>query len=87
MGNNKWELALDADVYPVFTHHMTTAALSKIQEFKQTMNFIITNFHKYVDLINTDDECDEYIQATQRMKLMIINMSRKWAAEEGITLT
>ena len=86
-GDNQWELALDSDVYPVLTHHMTVAALSKIQEFKESMNLIISNFHKYVDLLNTDDECEEYIEATQRMKLMIINMSRKWAAEEGITLS
>lgn len=85
-GDNQWSLALDKDVYPVLTHHMTTAALAKIEEFRCNMATVLEQFQNYVELLNTDNECEEYLDATQRMKLMIINLSRKWAKEEGISL-
>lgn len=85
-GENQWDLVLDKDVYPVLTHHLTTAALAKIDEFRSSMATVLEQFQNYVELLNTDNECEEYLDATQRMKLMIINLSRKWAKEEGISL-
>lgn len=87
VGNNEWELAFDKDVYPILTHHITTAALSKISEFKDSMHTLINAFHRYVDTVNTDEESEEYMDSVQRIKLMVINLSRRWAREQGIDLS
>jgi hypothetical protein len=87
VGNNEWELALDKDVYPILTHHITTAALTKINEFKDSMHTLFDAFHRYVDTVNTDEDSEEYMDSVQRIKLMVINMSRRWAREQGIDLS
>lgn len=84
LGNNEWEYALDKDIYPVITHHLTTAALSKINEFKESLRNIVDNFHKYVETVNTDEDSEEYQEAIQRLKLMIVNLSQKIVREDGI---
>lgn len=84
LGNNEWEYVLDKDIYPVITHHITTAALSKINEFKESLRSIVNNFHKYVETVNTDEDSEEYQEAIQRLKLMIVNLSQKIVREDGI---
>lgn len=84
LGNNEWEYVLDKDIYPVITHHITTAALSKINEFKESLRYIVDNFHRYVETVNTDEDSEEYQEAIQRLKLMIVNLSQKIVREDGI---
>lgn len=82
MGNGEWILAPDDDVYPLMTHHMTTAALAKLEEFSKSMRYICDNFQRYVNVVNTDDECKEYHDTIQRLKLMVVNMTKKIEAAE-----
>jgi hypothetical protein len=76
--NNTWELALDADVYPAMTHHMTTAALGKMEEHRldipKQLKLKAAEFVKYIDEVNTNDEGDVYNDALERIKLMVINV-------------
>jgi hypothetical protein len=76
--NSTWELALDNDVYPTMTHHMTTAALGKMEEHKKSIpkQFKVkaAEFVKYIDEVNTNDEGDIYNDALERIKLMVINV-------------
>jgi len=82
MGDGEWILAPDDDVYPLMTHHMTTAALAKLEEFSKSMRYICDNFQRYVNVVNTDDECKEYHDTIQRLKLMVVNMTKKIEAAE-----
>ena len=81
-GNNEWILAPDEDVFPLMTHHMTTAALAKLDEFNTSMKYVCSNFQRYVNTVNTDDECKEYNDTIQRLKLMVVNMTQKLEAAE-----
>ena len=82
VGDGKWILAPDSDVYPMMTHHMTTAALAKLEEFKRSLRYMCDSFHSYVNTINTDDECKEYEDTIQRLKLMVVNMTKEIEAAE-----
>ena len=77
VGNGKWKLATDTDVYPTMTHHMTTAAKAKLIEFKRDIRFMCEKFAAYVDSINTDDETEDYRNTLQRLKLLVVNMTRE----------
>lgn len=81
-GDGKWELMADNHVYPIITHHMTTAALAKLEEFKRSMRFMCDNFHTLVDSVNTDDECPEYQAAIYDLKLLVVNMTKQIEAIE-----
>jgi len=81
-GDGEWILAHDRDVYPVMTHHMTTAALAKLEEFNKSMRHICDHFRRFVDIVNTDDECKEYQNTIQRLKLIIVNMTQQIEAAE-----
>ena len=81
-GDGDWELAPDCDVYPLITHHMTTAALAKLEEFKTSMRYICDHFRRYVNIVNTDDECKEYQNSIQRLKILVVNMTQKIEAAE-----
>ena len=86
-GNQEWDLQLDEDVMPLLTHHMTSAALQKVEQFKKDFKVIydkMTQFREYVDDINTNDESPEYQRAINRLKLMLVNLSRKWQREDNI---
>ncbi len=87
VGDGKWILAPDIDVFPIITHHMTTAALAKLEEFKRSLKFMCENFTKYVNTINTDDEGKEYQNTIQRLKLMVVNVTKEIEAMERETLT
>jgi hypothetical protein len=77
VGGGKWQLAPDIDVFPTLTHHMTVAALAKLTEFHRSMRSICDQFQTYVETINTDDECPQYQNTIQRLKLMVVNVSRE----------
>jgi hypothetical protein len=77
VGGGKWQLAPDIDVFPTLTHHMTVAALAKLTEFHRSMRSICDQFQTYVETINTDDECPQYQNTVQRLKLMVVNVSRE----------
>lgn len=81
-GDNEWILAPDNDVFPLMTHHMTTAALAKLEEFKRSMSLICDSFQRYVHTVNSDDDCKEYQDTIQRLKLMVVNMTQKIEAAE-----
>lgn len=78
IGDNHWELALDADVYPTMTHHMTTAALGKMEEHRkqipQSIRTKAQELIKYIDYINTTDEGEIYNETVERLKLVIVNL-------------
>ncbi len=77
IGNGEWELANDYEVLPEMTHHMTTAAFSKLEEFEKSLVLICDKFKKHVQTVNEDDETEEYKRTIQNLKMIIINMSRK----------
>jgi hypothetical protein len=77
VGGGKWHFAQDIDVFPTMTHHMTVAALAKLKEFHRSMRFMCDQFQKYVETVNTDDECPQYQNTIQRLRLMVINVSRE----------
>ena len=77
VGEGKWILAPDNDVFPLMTHHMTTAALAKVEEFKRSLRCMCESFSRYVNSINTDDESKEYQNTLQRLKLLVVNMTKQ----------
>lgn len=88
VGDGNWDFAHDDDVYPLLTHHMTTAALQKAKELKddiQIVNFLYNKlepFIKHVREINEMDyESEEYKSILLRIKLIIVNLTRKWMEE------
>lgn len=85
VGDGKWILAPDGDVYPIMTHHMTTAAIAKLNEFKKSLKFMCDSFQSYVNTINTDDECKQYQDTIQRLKLMVVNMTKEIESAEKDT--
>lgn len=77
VGNGKWKLVTDTDVFPTMTHHMTTAAKSKVQEYTRDLRSICERFEQFVDSINTNDETMDYQNTIQRLKLLVVNMTRE----------
>ena len=74
VGNNKWELAHDDDVFPNITYLMTTAALERFDQFHIQQD---SNSRKYICEVNEeDDESKKYKQAIQTTKYISINVSR-----------
>lgn len=78
VGNGQWEYALDCDVFPEVTHHMTTAALGRLEEDKKTLTAFATAFRAHVQEINENDDGDAFQEALARMKLVIINMCQRF---------
>ncbi len=84
-GDDNWELAYDKDALPVFTHHATCATLQDIITYKKKLRSLqidVQAIYQYLDDVNTaNDMNDNYHDAIQRVKLMIINLTRKWEKE------
>jgi hypothetical protein len=85
VGNDEWDYGLDKDVYKIFTHHATVAALDKIREVKKDVELVkelyhnLRSFEKYVKDVNEMDyESSEYAEILQRIKLIVINLSKRW---------
>lgn len=79
VGNGKWEMDTDNAVIPVVAHHMTTAALQKMEDMKRRkaiddIRMKAKEFIRYIDLINTDDECTEYKDALDNIKVILVNL-------------
>lgn len=90
VGDGKWELAHDDDVFPILTHHMTTAALGKVQEVNKDIELVrelynkLDQFRNHVVNINEMDyESEPYKGVLQRIKLIIVNLTRRWFEENG----
>uniref|UniRef100_A0A6C0CT33 Uncharacterized protein n=1 Tax=viral metagenome TaxID=1070528 RepID=A0A6C0CT33_9ZZZZ len=82
IGDGKWSLELDEDVYTVMTHFLTCAALQSTEEHKQFMRHIEQKIKSYLDDVNTqNDENNNYTKAMQRVRLIIINLTNKWKQE------
>jgi hypothetical protein len=75
VGNNEWELALDREVYPKITHHLTTAALERIDTHK--LDGTCGNLKELVKTVNEDDESAEYTDTIDNLKFIIINKTRR----------
>uniref|UniRef100_A0A6C0CS99 C2H2-type domain-containing protein n=1 Tax=viral metagenome TaxID=1070528 RepID=A0A6C0CS99_9ZZZZ len=92
VGDGKWEFAHDDDVFPVITHHMTTAALSKVNEMKDDMKLVkelylkLEPFRNHITDVNEMEyESSEYKNILQRIKLILVNLTRKWMEEEKMS--
>lgn len=77
-GDGNWEYALDNDVFPEVTHHMTTAALGRLEEDKKTLQAYASTFKAHVQEINEDDDSIAFQEALARMKLILINMCQRF---------
>jgi len=78
VGNNKWDYAHDKDMYPIITHHMTTAALDKTIEMeKNKKDNFIKGFQQQVKVFNEMDyDSQDYHDIVQRIKYLVINITR-----------
>jgi hypothetical protein len=74
VGNNQWELAHDGAVLPKIIHHMTTAALERINTYQMP---ICDGLKTFVRKVNENDECREYIDTKHNIKFIIINTTRR----------
>jgi hypothetical protein len=87
-GDGNWELGYDKDIYRTFTHHVTVAASEKIDDIQKDVKLVkelyhnLKNFEHYVKEVNEMDyDSNKYNDITSRIKLIIINLSRRWEAE------
>jgi uncharacterized protein YkvS len=79
--DGNWDLISDKEAYPIFTHHMTTAAMGKLIEFKKDLRKLfekLKNFEGFITDINENDESVNYEDTIYAIKLLIINISKKW---------
>lgn len=78
-GDGKWDYARDKYVYPTIAHHMTTAALSKVQQLPQKKINPVKkcDFIDYVDDINTDDSTERFTDVIEDIKILVINKDNK----------
>ena len=79
VGDGKYEYATDAKVMPIVTHHMTTAALQKVNDMKPKPIYAgirqkASEFIKFIDEVNTNDEGKEYMEALDTIKLILVNI-------------
>ena len=85
-GDDKWELAHDKDVFPILTHQMSCAALQCTHDYKKKMYFMRTDIQRilgYLDDVNTENDDDEthFKDAVQRIRLMVVNVTKRWEEE------
>lgn len=82
VGDGKWELALDKDVFPRLTFYMSVSALGAYNDNKKNLKLVKTNFESifdYLDNVNTNIDPD-FTDALQRLKLILVNQTKKWEA-------
>jgi hypothetical protein len=83
-GEDNWEYGYDKDIYKTLTHHTTVAALNKIDDTKKNSKareyyYNLKNFENYVTEVNEMDyDSSEYNDILQRIKLIVVNLTRKW---------
>lgn len=82
-GDGEWELALDKDVFPRLTFDLSVSALGAFNDNKKKARLVKTNMDRifaYLDAVNTEND-EEYSDAVQRLKLIIVNLTKKWETE------
>lgn len=77
-GNGRFEYASDSRVIPIITHHMTTAALQKVNEMRQKPIFNsirerAKQFVNFIDEVNTNDESEKYFGILDAVKIILVN--------------
>lgn len=83
VGDGEWELALDKDVFSRLTFDMSVSALGACHANKKSLRLVKTNLErvfKYLDDVNTEND-PEFTDALQRLKLIIVNLTKKWEKE------
>ena len=89
-GDDKWEFGYDKDIYKTFTHHTTVAAINKIDDTKKSdkakeVYYNLKNFEHYVKEVNEMDyESSEYNDILQRLKLIIVNLTKEWEEKDRL---
>jgi len=88
-GDGNWEFAHDSIVFPLLTHHLTTAALQKLDKVKKDKEitkqliYSLDDFIKYIEDINQENfNQQEYNAVLQRIKIMIVNLTQQWLQQE-----
>ena len=88
-GDGNWELGYDKDIYKTLTHHVTVAAFDKIDNIKKDVKLAkelyhnLMNFATYVEQVNEMDyDSSDYNDITSRIKLIIINLSKRWESQK-----
>jgi uncharacterized C2H2 Zn-finger protein len=88
-GDGNWEFAHDSIVFPLLTHHLTTAALQKLDKVKKDkeitkqLMYSLDDFIKYIEDINQENfNQQEYNAVLQRIKIMIVNLTQQWLQQE-----
>jgi len=87
IGDNKWETALDRNVYPTLMHEVSCTALEHSQEYKKkklTLSKIsIEKILKYLDIINkeSDDMGNRFTDAMDNIEVIVYNITKNWKAE------
>jgi hypothetical protein len=79
--DGQWEYVLDKDAFPVLTFHMSCAALEDTHKYKtisKRPKIDIVSLLQYLDDVNTEnDENENYKEAIERVKLLIVNLSQR----------
>ena len=80
--NGQWEIELDKDAMPVLTNQLSISALEDINDYRdkvQRTKLDIANILRYLEDVNTENDANSnYKDAEERIKLIIINMSKRW---------
>lgn len=82
-GDGEWDLDLDKDVFQRLAFDLSVCALGAYNDNKQKARLVKTStdrIFKYLDAVNTEND-PEYTEAVQRLKLIVVNMTKKWEAE------
>jgi hypothetical protein len=80
--DNQWEMELDKDAMPIVTNQLSIAALEDVHQYREKIKrtrIDVATILRYLEDINTEnDENDNYKDAEDRIRLIIINMSQRW---------
>lgn len=82
-GDDEWEMDLDKDVFQRLAFDLSVCALGAYNDNQQKARLVKTStdrIFRYLDAVNTEND-PEYTEAVQRLKLIVVNMTRKWENE------
>lgn len=75
-------MELDKDAMPIITNQLSISALEDVHSYRDKVKrtrFDIERMLKYLDDVNTENDMnDNYADAVDRIRLIIINMSQRW---------
>ena len=86
-GDNKWEVALDRNVFPLLTHQMSCAALECSHEYKKKrINLMRTDIERILEYLdNVNVENDQYFNnALEDIRVLVHNMTIGWETKNII---